>query len=206
MLNKGKTTTESYLMGNPCPSKLPISSFKLPYPSTITQRANVFTPFCDSKDTEHQKQLELDQNCWAQNFQFYFCSFWQGILDLAKNPEKSRFKISSAFQITTNDHTSLQCGDNMTKKNSNPLSNWLLHLNYSRCSHQSMDNTLFHRFDAKRMQDMPVRLSRWGSDIKVNGSVEEGLSKGDNIKTQEMGHSYFNQSTPSHHDTDIDSR
>ena len=34
---------------------------------------------------------------------------------------------------------------------------------------------------------MPVRLSRWGSDIKVNGSVEEGLSKGDNIKTPEMG-------------------
>ena len=100
MLNKVKATTESYLMGNPCPSKLPISSFKLPYPSTITQRANVFTPFYDSKDMEHQKQLELDQNCWAQNFQFYFCSFQQGNLDLAKNPEKSRFKISSAFQIT----------------------------------------------------------------------------------------------------------
>ena len=69
-----------------------------------------------------------------------------------------------------------------------------------------MDNTLCHRFDAKRMQDMLVRLSIWGSDIKVNGSVEEGLSKGDNIKTREMGHSYFNQGTPSHHDTDIDSR
>ena len=63
MLNKVKATTESYLMGNPCPSKLPISGFQLPYLSAITQRANVFTPFYDSKDTEHQKQLELDQNC-----------------------------------------------------------------------------------------------------------------------------------------------
>ena len=56
-----------------------------------------------------------------------------------------------------------------------------------------MDNTLHHRFDAKKMQDMLVRLSRWGSDIKVNRSVEERLSKADNIKNREMGHSYLNQ-------------
>ena len=80
MLNKVKAATKSYLTGNPCPSKLPISGFKLPYPSTITQRANVFTLFYDSKDMEHQKQLELDQN-----FQFYFCVFF-----LTRNSRSSK--------------------------------------------------------------------------------------------------------------------
>ena len=116
MLNKVKATTKSYLTGNLCPSKLPISGFKLPYPSTITQRANVFTPFYDSKDTEHQKKLELDQN-----FQFYFCVFF-----LTRNSRSSKqsrkiyiqdfVSISNNWGISTHNHAFLQCGDNVTKR------------------------------------------------------------------------------------------